>query len=242
VTAELVFTRISESEGNVGRQVRFFNFPADVAGLETFAVEGNQSTIIRATAPTAEPAVVPTLRLDPGDPSLLDLLLVRPSDLPRLRWRHVSARDLWTVDKNCSPVVEYMPGYTRNGQPAFLSSSLAHGRMWFQTSHWEGDQLVDAVPEFVAWAGRLFRWIKKQWILIDGNYFSPEAAKLWTAIWQVVLDEPCEGTGGDQISRWRQEKDPDNLLPNDAVHIAISKATRHQPRRLTIAVRRPANS
>jgi hypothetical protein len=88
----------------------------------------------------------------------------------------------------------------------------------------------------------LFQWIQKQLILVDSDYFSPEAAKLWTAIWQVVLDEPCEGTGGGQISRWRQENDPDNLLPNDAVHIAISKATRHQPRRLTIAVRRPANS
>jgi hypothetical protein len=123
-----------------------------------------------------------------------------------------------------------------------LSSTPARSRTAPRISHRDGDQLVEAVPEFVAWAGRLFRWIKKQWIFIDSDYISPEAAKLWTAIWQVVPDEPCGSTGGNQISRWRQENDPDNLLPNDAVHIAISKATRHQPRRLTIAVRRSANS
>jgi hypothetical protein len=217
----------------VGRQVRFFNFPDDAAAFESFAVGGNGSTIIRAMTPTPEPSVVPTLHaVVPGG-----LLIVRPSDLPRLRWRHIPARDLWTVDKDSSPVVEYTPGYTEDGRPKFPHLGHAHGRLWFQTSHWEGDVMVEPDPEFLAWADRMFRWFKKHWILIDGGYYSPSAAELWNRMWRVVMDEPCEGTGADQIYRWQRENNPDNLLPRDAVHIAISKATREQPRWLTISVR-----
>ena len=61
-------------------------------------------------------------------------------------------------------------------------------------------------------------------------------------MWHVVLDEPCEGSGADQISRWRQENDPDNRLARDAVRIAVTKATRDQPRRLTILIRSPAET
>ena len=160
----------------MGRQVRFFNYPADVAAFETFAIEGIQSTIICGTAPTPEPVAAPSLCVDSVDGSFYDLLIVRPSDLPNLRWQHLPARQMWSVDKFCSPVVEYIPGYRRDGQPAFLSSGAASGRMWFQTSHWEGTQLVHADPEFIAWAGRLFRWVKRHWVLIDGYYFSPDAA------------------------------------------------------------------
>jgi hypothetical protein len=191
--------------GQMGRQVRFFNFPADVAAFETYAAE-NRATIICGTAPTADPVVAPTLRAGLDDPSFFDLLLVRHGDLPHLRWPYLAARQTWAVDKDASPVVEYTPGYRRDGQPAFLAANAMPGRLWFQTSHWEGAQLVDADPEFTAWASRLFRWVKNHWVLIDGDYFSPGAAKLWTAMWHVVLDEPCEGTGADQISRWRRTR------------------------------------
>jgi hypothetical protein len=226
----------------MGRQVRFVNFPADVTAFETFATEGNQSTIICGSASTPEPVAAPTLCVDSVDDTFYDLLIVRPGDLPKLRWRHLAAREMWSVDKDRSPVVEYTPGYRRDGQPAFPTPKTAPGRMWFQTSRWEGAQLVHADPEFAAWAGRLFRWVKKHWMLIDGEYFSPEAAKRWTAMWHVVLDEPCEGSRADQISRWRRENDPDNRLPRDAVRIAVTKATRDQPQRLTISIRTPAQT
>jgi hypothetical protein len=226
----------------MGRQVRFFNFPADVAAFETYAVDENRSTIICGTAPTADPVVAPTLLVAADDPTFFDLLLVRPGDLPHLRWRYLPTRQMWAVDKDASPVVEYMPGYRRDGQPAFLVAKAVPGRMWFQTPRWAGAQRVHADPEFTAWAGRLFRWVKNHWALIDGSYFSPDAATLWTAMWQVVLDEPCVGTGADQISRWRRENDPDNRLPPNAVRIAVTKANRDQGRRLTISIRTPAAS
>jgi hypothetical protein len=57
-----------------------------------------------------------------------------------------------------------------------------------------------------------------------------------------MLDEPCQGTGADQVSRWRRAHDPDNRLPRGAVRIVVSKASRDRTRRLTIAVRTPADS
>jgi len=221
----------------MGRQVRFFNYPADVTAFEEFLMEKNDAVIIGRTAarPTAE--TVPTLNQAPDDPGRTALLIVRPGDLAHLRWRHVPTRALWAVDTLSSPVIEYTPGYTRDGQPKFVASPRGHGRMWYQTSRRENDQLVPPAPDFVAWAGRAFRWIKKNWALIDSNYYSPDAANLWAAMWQIVLDEPWEGAGGDQVSRWRRQHDPDNVLPPDHVHVAVSRATRDRARRLTISVR-----
>jgi hypothetical protein len=222
--------------------VRFYNLPVDVGPFEAFAVGENLATIIRDTAPTAEPAAVPTLQVDPGDPFFFHLLIVRIRDLPNVRWRYLPTHNVWTVDKNSSPVIEYLPGYRRDGQPAYPLPGAVTGRMWFQTSRWEAEQLVHAEPSFVAWATRLFRWIKKHWVLIDDNYASPDAAMLWRAMWRTVLEEPCEGTGGDQIARWQRDHDSDNVLPRDAVHIAISRTTRDRPRWLTISIRNPETS
>jgi hypothetical protein len=47
-----VSTASGSGAGAVGRQIRFFNFPADVAALEAFVLNGNQSTIIRGTPPS----------------------------------------------------------------------------------------------------------------------------------------------------------------------------------------------
>jgi hypothetical protein len=221
----------------MGRQVRFFNYPSDVPPLEAFALAENEAVFIQGSAPNAEAVTVPSLGLDAAHPSRYGLLIVRPDDLPNLRWRHIPGRDRWLVDKWASPVIEYTPGYGKDGRPSCFASRTAHGRIWFETSRWEGDQLVRADPDFVSWANRLFRWIKKNWILIDREYFSPRAAEVWKQMWRVVLDEPCDGTGGDQISRWRRNNDPDNVLPHDAVHVTISRAARDRPRWLTIAVR-----
>jgi hypothetical protein len=223
----------------VGRQVGFFSFPADVAALETFVIDRNQSVIIRGIAPDPAPQLVPALRLEPDDPGRSDLLIVRPADLPRLRWRHVPGRDLWRVDTDTSPALEYLPGYGRDGQPWFVSSARSHGRLWFQSSHWEDGQLVRADPEFAAWAGRAFRWIRKEWILIGHRYFSPEAARLWRSMWSVVFDEPWEGPGSEQFSRWRRQYDPGSVLPPEDVRAEVTRATRGAPRRLVISVRVP---
>ena len=122
----------------MGRQVRFFSYPADAAAFERFAIEENRPTMICGTAPTPEPVAVSTLSVDSIAASCYDRLLVRPGDLPNLRWRHLAARGMWSVDKDCSPVVEYAPGYRRDGQPAFLTSGTAPGRLWFQTTRWGG--------------------------------------------------------------------------------------------------------
>ena len=159
----------------MGRQIRFYNFSADVPAFEQFVVE-NGATIIQSTAPIANPVAVPTL-LRKGD-AAADLLVARTGDLSDLHWRHVPARDVWAIDKDSSAVIEYTPGYTRDGEPKF-GSSLGHGRMWFQTSCWVDGRLVPADPDFAAWAGRLFNWIKKRWVLIGSDYYSPAAAELW---------------------------------------------------------------
>ena len=229
----------------MGRQVGFFNFPADLAPLEAL-LSDSEFAVMRDSSPAPEPVVVPTLRPD-SDGYGRKLLIVRRTDLPELRWRHIKSRNVWMVDDNSSPpTIEYFPGYNPEGQPPLtFSRHLINGRMWFQTSRWEDNELVRVDPDFAARADRLFRWIKKHWILIECNYFSPAAAALWHATWQGVFDEPYSDTDRDQLSRWRdrnqshwpRQNDPDDRLPPDNVHVAISNATRGQPRRLTISIR-----
>jgi hypothetical protein len=146
---------------------------------------------------------------------------------------------MWSIDKNASPVIEYHPGYKRDGTPAFPRSAAFQPRMWFQTHTWDGDSPVTAPDDFIAWADRVLRWVRPNWALIDNFYhFSPSAAEAWRRMWQVVLDEPWLGPGAEQISHWRRAQDPENLITADDFRAVVTKARKDQAKRLIISIRR----
>jgi hypothetical protein len=222
----------------VGRQVGYANYPEDVVPLEAFIRGTGDVLFLRPHATAPEPARLDSL-LMPASELRHMLLIARTVDVPRLRWRHLPAQRMWSIDTDASPVIEYSPGYDRDGTPRFPKASGAYARMWFRTRTWDGDTPVTAPEDFIAWADRLLGWVRRNWILIDDfYYFSPTAAEAWEAMWQVVVDEPWIGPGAEQISRWRRAHDPDNLMSPDDFHAVITKAKKYQPKRLIISVRR----
>jgi hypothetical protein len=159
----------------MGRQVRYRNYPEEADALEAFIRStGDVVFVPEEKTPNPEPVDVGTLRLDllAPPPALWGLLLARRSDLPLLRHRQLPERGLWVLDKLSSPIVEYSPGYDRNGRIRRLP-----GRMWFPTSSYDKatGALVRPTDDFLAWADRLMRWVRRSWTLIDGDYHSPRA-------------------------------------------------------------------
>jgi hypothetical protein len=222
----------------MGRQVSYVNYPGDVAPLETFVRDSADVVFLRPHAAAPKPVDVASLMI-PADEPWRELLIARTADVPRLRWRHLAAQGMWSIDKNASPIIEYGPGYGRDGTPHFPKASGAQPRMWFQTSTWDGDTRVKAPDDFTAWADRMLGWVRRNWVLIDDlYYFSPTAAESWDAMWQIAVDEAWLGPGAEQISSWRRAHDPENLMSDHDFRVAITKARKNQPKRLIISLRR----
>lgn len=221
----------------MGRQVSYVNYPDDVVPLDAFLRGSGDVLFLRPRVSAPEPADTGSLLIPAAEP-WRELLIARAEDVPRLRWHHLSAQGMWSIDKNASPVIEYTPGYGRDGTPHFPAARAARPRMWFQTRTWDGDTPVTAPDDFIAWADRMLGWVRRNWVLIDDFcYFSPAAAEAWDAQWHVVLDEQWLGPGAEQISQWRRAHDPENLMTDD-LRIAITKARKNQPKRLIISIRR----
>jgi hypothetical protein len=227
----------------MGRQVRYRNYPEEADALEAFIRStGDVVFVPEEKTPNPEPVDVGTLRLDllAPPPALWGLLLARRSDLPLLRHRQLPERGLWVLDKLSSPIVEYSPGYDRNGRIRRLP-----GRMWFPTSSYDKatGALVRPTDDFLAWADRLMRWVRRSWTLIDGDYHSPRAVDDYPSLrhppdeWRVVLEGPRDGDTPARVRAWRQEYDPRSRLADRDVRIAVTGPTIDNPGTLTISVR-----
>jgi hypothetical protein len=154
----------------VGRQVNYRSHPADIADLERYLISAG-GVVVGQPSETAEPVIYDSLDVDHMLPPARRnrSLIARPDDLPQCRWRHHPQG--WLIDKLDSPVVEYSPGYDASGV-------ARRGRMWFATTYLRDDEIVAADDDFVRWADRILRWVRRHWTRCDSFiYESPTVAR-----------------------------------------------------------------
>lgn len=159
----------------MGHQVTYFCDMHDALQLEEGLKSGRHPVaFMRGKGPDPAPSLVDSLCLDSDDPDATQLWIVREADLPRVRWSYLEKRGLWFVDRFASPVIEYSPGYERDGTSRM--DRQHPGRMWFQTGPWlGGEHPVERDHEFEVWADSKLRWVRRHWALINSDYYSPAA-------------------------------------------------------------------
>jgi hypothetical protein len=137
----------------MGRQTQFYAHPDDYPGL----AEGLRSLgaiVIDERSPTAEPVI-----RDIADTlGSVRVLLALPECLSGLRPRYSVQEEAWRFSESDDPLVQLSVWWPDQG-------ILRPGRVYFTTRSLEGDEgdlrFEDKAAEFVAFAERVRRWIRR---------------------------------------------------------------------------------
>ena len=140
----------------MGRQVRFLLDDDGIAMLDQH---------LREVGAVSIPHHAPSRDLDahPGIPQtdaswFSDI--IRSEDVPNARryfqptpWADPPSEGYWRLDTERLPTVDYMRGIPTDPQNP--------GRLHFDTTRIENEQIVPVDPAFMAWASELLRWVRK---------------------------------------------------------------------------------
>jgi hypothetical protein len=152
----------------MGRQTRFYVDPGDYAALAAGLLSLG-AVLLSRRSPTPEARIA-----DPGDPAVpVNVLVTLPRFLAELRPRYSHHQGAWLFNEQDDPVVELHLWPPREGV-------LWPGRVYFTTRSLEGDEVdlrfEDKSPEFVAFAERLRRFVRRWCEKRDGLLVSPSLA------------------------------------------------------------------
>jgi len=160
----------------MGRQVNFYMLPDDIAAYEqVLKAEGNVCFLEEMT-PTPQIRIIDTLAVPETKNRRLRVYLAQEGDLSGIVTEEVPTQQYWLIDVVQSLAVEFDRSYY-NGQ------ILGRGRLYFQTGYYDSnDQCIDKPEEFVRWADRLLRWIRRHYKRNPetGFYLGPHAWE-WVA-------------------------------------------------------------
>jgi len=160
----------------MGRQVNFYMHPDDIADYEQVLKADGNVCFLEEPTPTPQIKIRQTLAVPETGKRWIDLYLARESDLPHIVVKHVPVQDYWLIDVVRSLAVQFDTSYY-NGEV------LGRGRLYFQTGYYDSnDQCIDKPEEFVRWADRLLRWIRRHYKRDPetGFYLEPHAWE-WVA-------------------------------------------------------------
>lgn len=136
----------------VGRQTRFYTHPDDYAGLAAGLASLGAVSIDDRT-PTGDPIVRDIATLDS-----ISLFVTRREDLDSLRPRYSDHQRTWFYSVSDDPLVELHQRGPREG-------ILRPGRVYFDPRALAGDEVdlhfQEKPPEFIAFAERVRRWIRR---------------------------------------------------------------------------------
>ncbi len=136
----------------MGRQIAIRTGPSDRAALEAEVARAG-GLILAATSEIEAPTVVPASEgVEQRFPGVFWLCLA--VEVAEVSMRPAGALGYWTVDQISAPVVEYS---TRKVN----ASGIGDGRLWYETGHFVGNERRQRSPDFVEFAGHLFRWVRR---------------------------------------------------------------------------------
>jgi hypothetical protein len=138
----------------MSRQFRFYLLPSDIERVVAELRARFGVKVIEADSPKISPVEIdsPVRAASLGDATSIYCYLMPPAGADIKTWYMVK-RQLWAVDIS-SEVIQFS-GCDYDGNVLLI------GRFYFQTDFLDGDSIWRKRPEFLAWAGKIFRWTKK---------------------------------------------------------------------------------
>ncbi len=170
----------------MGRQVRFFLTPTDVAWLVDQLRALGELRVLHT--PAREPVPRAVDGLEPRGEGSRDLHLVQPGLVDQVVMTHIPAQQHWVVDEQRSPVIELSPG-------GFDGTVLREGRLYYVDGFYGPGELWQDKPEsFRTWARSVLARTRKLLKRRGDWYIGPDteqwhargAGELRTAFDQVV--------------------------------------------------------
>ena len=143
----------------MSRQFRFFLLPSDIEALVAELRTRVSLKIIQERTPTSETVELETpihkgvAWLRNSDAMSVRCYLIPPIGA-EVRVKFIAKQSYWLVDEEHSEVIEFS-GCDFDGE------TLMIGRFYFQTDMLIGDTIWPKRPEFLKWADRIFRTMKK---------------------------------------------------------------------------------
>lgn len=156
----------------MGKQVNFYLTESD-------------TRIVEKAIRELEPVIVLHMRSDDGRPRILDSLsfkgegnywlyydIVREPDLGSIPLSYVNGANYWKMDVLTSPIVEFSRSF-------YDGKLMRRGRIYFIESYFdENDALVFKNEDFLKWARKILRVVRKILFKHGTDYLGPEAKEL----------------------------------------------------------------
>lgn len=153
-----------------GRQVNFFLGPSDQVPFERALRSVGDLVILESRSQTWEPEIRSTTELVNFGMEPLRVLLARPSDLAKIRFRLIEGRASFSCDPMFMPIVEFDRCYVSD-------LLIRRGRLFFVSKyHDDHKQVVSKSEAFVGWADGLMAAAKKALKKIENNFYAGDGA------------------------------------------------------------------
>ncbi len=165
----------------MGRQVNFYFIEQDELRFLDILSKENVVYLRMDRSEKRAFRIYDEFRLNPcGEASHGQTLICRSCDLDRLVFLPRRKSDMYFVDLDRSPVIEFSRSGYRD-----VSNRLVSGRLWYEHKYWDrnsnGESVLYAKGEDLKKLyERLSRWIRKHCTrLPNGNYIAPHAAEVY---------------------------------------------------------------
>lgn len=154
-----------------GKQFSFYIGLTDQIAIEEAIRASGDVAVLEGSSPTEKAVERDSSIMCDTENEHFRVLVARRADLSHLRFRPTGSpkKDYW-YDTLRQPIVEFDRSFT-------FKRFIRAGRMYRQDRYYnEYDELVSKSPEFIDWADRLYKLVKKSLIKIErGRYAGREA-------------------------------------------------------------------
>lgn len=163
---------ITRSDGRVvGKQFSFYLGLTDQIAIEEAIRASGDVVVLEDRSPNEYGVERESSIMRDPESEIFRVLIARRTDLPNIRFHPTGYRpDDFACDTLFQPIVEF-------DRPLVFKRFIRAGRMYRQDRYYNAhDELVSKSPEFIEWAARLYRLVKKSLIKIErGRYAGHEA-------------------------------------------------------------------
>jgi hypothetical protein len=153
----------------MSKQINYYLMQADIDNLEVKLKEIEPYFVLHRYSDTKQPRQLPAINFKEN----LSYYIVRQVDFKLVQTEYVPNQNYWVIDGTRSPVIEL-------GGCFYDGTILRRDRVYFESKYYDLDyvELIQKSPEFINWADRVFKVIKKNLLKKDSNYIGANA-KAW---------------------------------------------------------------
>jgi hypothetical protein len=154
-----------------GKQFSFYIGLTDQIAIEEAIRASGDVIVLEDRSPTDRGVERESSIMRDPESEIYRVLIARRADLPLIRFRPTGStdRDFWCDPYN-QPIVQF-------SRPLYFKRFIRAGRMYRHDRYYnEHDELVSKSAEFIEWADRLYKLVKKSLIKIERGRFAGSEA------------------------------------------------------------------